>query len=111
MVFSARWSDYLGGHISRFHCIVATFIMHVQQACFILGEGADPSRPKCRKAKELRRERWALKHGNKAQIEKLQSHHNEAKTLEQFLGEISDNPAHRLEVMVMHSKCISIIDI
>ncbi len=35
VVFSARWSDYQGGHISRFHCIFfLIFLQFFVNTCF-----------------------------------------------------------------------------
>uniref|UniRef100_A0AAX7TBE8 Arginyl-tRNA--protein transferase 1 n=1 Tax=Astatotilapia calliptera TaxID=8154 RepID=A0AAX7TBE8_ASTCA len=58
------------------------------------GNGADPSRPPCRKAKELRKER-------RLQKEQM-SQNNQSKTLEEFISEsLPENSAHCLEVRLV----------
>ena len=68
----------------------------------ILGTGADPNKAPCKKAKLLRKERWAQKQAHKQASaqdqENCKKKLNESKSLEDFLSEISSDPAHRLEV-------------
>ena len=68
--------------------------------------GPDPNKPACKKAKLVRLERWKAKHKDdpdavKKYQEKLKA--NQGKSLEQFLGEVVDDPAHRLEVRLVRS--------
>lgn len=73
---------------------------------FVIGQ--DPNRPQCRKAKEIRRERYEAKQAK--QLQEVQARgespmevkqtkpYNTEKTLEDFINEpLPDNPAHRLE--------------
>lgn len=72
------------------------------------GLGADPSRPPCRKAKDLRKERRLQKdqmrqHGAGV-ASATPAHTNQAKTLEEFLSEsLEDSSSHRLEVRLVRS--------
>lgn len=76
--------------------------------CFI-GDGPDPSKPPCKKAKVLRKERWTQKQAQKQRANPQEQQgpgkkkQNEAKTLEQFLAEVTSNPAHQLEVSILLS--------
>uniref|UniRef100_A0A0B7AKI3 N-end aminoacyl transferase N-terminal domain-containing protein n=1 Tax=Arion vulgaris TaxID=1028688 RepID=A0A0B7AKI3_9EUPU len=68
------------------------------------GSGPDPSKPKCRKAKEIRAQRRSLKQpqtGNIA-IKQKQVKQNQEKSLEEFLHEPDqvETPAHKLEVNI-----------
>ena len=70
------------------------------------GSGADSSKPLCRKAKDLRRERRRVKlstqsanSNNFQQHAKAQSKNSLVKSLEDFINEpMPNNPAHTLEV-------------
>ncbi|KAM4729413.1 arginyl-tRNA--protein transferase 1 isoform 2-T2 [Anableps anableps] len=70
------------------------------------GLGADPSRPPCRKAKDLRKERRLQKdqirqHGAGV-LPAKPAHTNQAKTLEEFMSEsLDDSSSHRLEVRLV----------
>ncbi|KAM6956197.1 arginyl-tRNA--protein transferase 1 [Aplochiton taeniatus] len=78
------------------------------------GVGADPSRPPCRKAKELRKERRMQKQREDgisttnaaspavAALPSLPSA-SQAKALEELISEIPDNPLHCLEVRLVRS--------
>uniref|UniRef100_A0A0B7ANR0 Arginyl-tRNA--protein transferase 1 n=2 Tax=Arion vulgaris TaxID=1028688 RepID=A0A0B7ANR0_9EUPU len=68
------------------------------------GSGPDPSKPKCRKAKEIRAQRRSLKQpqtGNIA-IKQKQVKQNQEKSLEEFLHEPDqvETPAHKLEIVL-----------
>ncbi|XP_005927186.1 arginyl-tRNA--protein transferase 1 isoform X2 [Haplochromis burtoni] len=78
------------------------------------GNGADPSRPPCRKAKELRKERRLQKEqmrqngdGVSSTVSPTQptpSQNNQSKTLEEFISEsLPENSAHCLEVRLVRS--------
>ncbi|XP_039890385.1 arginyl-tRNA--protein transferase 1 isoform X1 [Simochromis diagramma] len=78
------------------------------------GNGADPSRPLCRKAKELRKERRLQKEqmrqngdGVSSTVSPTQptpSQNNQSKTLEEFISEsLPENSAHCLEVRLVRS--------
>ncbi|XP_022242389.1 arginyl-tRNA--protein transferase 1-like isoform X3 [Limulus polyphemus] len=67
------------------------------------GQGPDPTKPLCKKAKVLRREKKQQKLRKKVKGEdhemKDQNSVNESKSLEDFLkAPLPENPAHRLEV-------------
>ncbi|XP_023183310.1 arginyl-tRNA--protein transferase 1 isoform X2 [Xiphophorus maculatus] len=70
------------------------------------GLGADPSRPPCRKAKDLRKERRLQKdqkrqHGAGISLAKP-ANTNQPKTLEEFISEsLEDNSSDRLEVRLV----------
>ncbi|RUS75694.1 hypothetical protein EGW08_016536 [Elysia chlorotica] len=71
------------------------------------GSGADPNKPKCRKAKELRAERKAMKMSLDDKIvPKKQPKQNAEKTLEELLTEPdrAENPAHKLEIKLCRSE-------
>uniref|UniRef100_A0A669E4Z8 Arginyl-tRNA--protein transferase 1 n=1 Tax=Oreochromis niloticus TaxID=8128 RepID=A0A669E4Z8_ORENI len=62
------------------------------------GNGADPSRPLCRKAKELRKERRL----QKEQMRQNGDGNSQSKTLEDFISEsLPENSAHCLEVRLV----------
>uniref|UniRef100_A0A8C3FX49 Arginyl-tRNA--protein transferase 1 n=1 Tax=Cyclopterus lumpus TaxID=8103 RepID=A0A8C3FX49_CYCLU len=59
------------------------------------GMGADPGRPQCRKAKDLRKER-------RLQKEQIRQHTKQPKPLEDFINEsLPDNSSHCLEVRLV----------
>ncbi|XP_005097396.1 arginyl-tRNA--protein transferase 1 isoform X1 [Aplysia californica] len=71
------------------------------------GSGADPNKPACRKAKEIRAERRQMKQakaGDSGVQQKKQKQSNE-KSLEDFLSEPdkAENPAHKLETRLYRS--------
>ncbi|XP_059421710.1 arginyl-tRNA--protein transferase 1-like isoform X1 [Carassius carassius] len=74
------------------------------------GKGADPNRPLCRKAKDLRKERRIQKEQQKQQEAKsssvnpspAKSSSNQPKSLEEFITEsLPNDPLHRLEVRLV----------
>ncbi|XP_066535262.1 arginyl-tRNA--protein transferase 1 isoform X2 [Hoplias malabaricus] len=77
------------------------------------GVGADPSRPQCRKAKELRKERRLQKEQQRWQDESsltgpnpapVNLASNQPKTIEDFIADsLQDDPLHRLEVRLVRS--------
>nr|KAG5696778.1 hypothetical protein BaRGS_012801 [Batillaria attramentaria] len=71
------------------------------------GLGPDASKPRCRKAKEIRLEKRLNKTGQSAEQarEKSTNKNNQAKSLEDFLNEPlkAENPAHRLEIKLVRS--------
>uniref|UniRef100_A0A023GCT0 Arginyl-tRNA--protein transferase 1 n=1 Tax=Amblyomma triste TaxID=251400 RepID=A0A023GCT0_AMBTT len=78
------------------------------------GLGADPNKPLCRKARDIRRERWLLKQskaGNdlnsdttQASLSCLRKPKNEPKSLEDFLFEpLPPDAAHKLEVLLVRN--------
>uniref|UniRef100_A0A8C2GK58 Arginyl-tRNA--protein transferase 1 n=1 Tax=Cyprinus carpio TaxID=7962 RepID=A0A8C2GK58_CYPCA len=76
------------------------------------GKGADPNRPLCRKAKDLRKERRLLKEQQKQQEAvsssvnpaPSKSASNQPKSLEGFITEsLPSDPLHRLEVRLVRS--------
>ncbi|XP_051506728.1 arginyl-tRNA--protein transferase 1-like isoform X2 [Myxocyprinus asiaticus] len=73
------------------------------------GKGADPSRPLCRKAKDIRKERRLQKEQQKQQATSSipapsKSASNQPKLLEEFISEFLPNdPLHRLEVRLVRS--------
>ncbi|XP_048577514.1 arginyl-tRNA--protein transferase 1 isoform X3 [Nematostella vectensis] len=68
------------------------------------GKGPDPSKPPCRKAKDIRRQRRQQKKKNGVE-ESIPRPKNEAKSLEQFLMEHRPdvNTAHKMEVRLVRS--------
>ncbi|XP_048771474.2 arginyl-tRNA--protein transferase 1-like isoform X2 [Ostrea edulis] len=76
------------------------------------GLGADPTKPKCKKAKELRKERKLAKQTDKPQPEKPQEQlppkqtKSGEKTLEDLLNEPDkvENCAHKLEIRLVRSE-------
>ena len=83
----------------------------MRQEIHILGAGADPNKAPCKKAKLLRKERWAQKQAQKQAStqdqENCKKKHDESKSLEDFLSEIRSDPAHRLEVSRLCFVCFS----
>ncbi|XP_058652693.1 arginyl-tRNA--protein transferase 1 isoform X1 [Onychostoma macrolepis] len=76
------------------------------------GKGADPNRPLCRKAKDLRKERRLQKEQQKQQEAvsssvnpaPSKSSSNQPKSLEEFITEsLPSDPLHRLEVRLVRS--------
>uniref|UniRef100_A0A671L8I6 Arginyl-tRNA--protein transferase 1 n=1 Tax=Sinocyclocheilus anshuiensis TaxID=1608454 RepID=A0A671L8I6_9TELE len=76
----------------------------------ILGKGADPSRPLCQKAKDMRKERRLQKEQQKQQEAESssvnpvpsKSSSNQPKSLEEFITEsLPNDPLHRLEVRLV----------
>uniref|UniRef100_A0A3Q2D8E8 Arginyl-tRNA--protein transferase 1 n=1 Tax=Cyprinodon variegatus TaxID=28743 RepID=A0A3Q2D8E8_CYPVA len=72
------------------------------------GMGADPSRPPCRKAKDLRKERRLQKDQIRQQGDGVSSTNaasaNQPKTLEDFMSEsLGESSSHRLEVRLVRS--------
>ncbi|GFR87448.1 arginyl-tRNA--protein transferase 1 [Elysia marginata] len=70
------------------------------------GSGADPNKPKCRKAKEIRAERKAMKMSVGDKIApKKEPKPNTEKSLEELLTEPdqAENPAHKLELRLVRS--------
>ncbi|KAM4607903.1 LOW QUALITY PROTEIN: arginyl-tRNA--protein transferase 1 [Polymixia lowei] len=78
------------------------------------GIGADPNRPQCRKAKDLRKERRLQKEQLRQQAGGVSvpvdltpaapPQANQPKTLEEFINELlPDDPLHRLEVRLVRS--------
>ncbi|XP_052428829.1 arginyl-tRNA--protein transferase 1 isoform X8 [Carassius gibelio] len=76
------------------------------------GKGADPNRPLCRKAKDLRKERRLQKEQQKQQEavsssvnpSPAKSSSNQPKSLEEFITEsLPNDPLHRLEVRLVRS--------
>ncbi|XP_016400437.1 arginyl-tRNA--protein transferase 1 isoform X3 [Sinocyclocheilus rhinocerous] len=76
------------------------------------GKGADPSRPLCQKAKDMRKERQLQKEQQKQQEAESssvnpvpsKSSSNQPKSLEEFITEFLPNdPLHRLEVRLVRS--------
>ncbi|XP_061601279.1 arginyl-tRNA--protein transferase 1 isoform X2 [Cololabis saira] len=71
------------------------------------GIGADPSRPPCRKAKDLRKERRLQKeqtrqHAEGVSANSTPSQTNQTKSLEDFINEsLQDDCSHRLEVRLV----------
>ena len=83
-----------------FYYVLNTYIKPVTIQS--IGTGADPNKPPCKKAKDLRRERWAQKQAQKQTTTQGQENNkkkqNEPKNLEDFLSEVKSDPAHKLEV-------------
>uniref|UniRef100_A0A673NFF0 Arginyl-tRNA--protein transferase 1 n=1 Tax=Sinocyclocheilus rhinocerous TaxID=307959 RepID=A0A673NFF0_9TELE len=87
------------------------FQKHEKKSVFlILGKGADPSRPLCQKAKDMRKERQLQKEQQKQQEAESssvnpvpsKSSSNQPKSLEEFITEFLPNdPLHRLEVRLV----------
>ncbi|RXN09436.1 arginyl-tRNA-- transferase 1 isoform X1 [Labeo rohita] len=75
------------------------------------GKGADPNRPQCRKAKDIRKERRLQKEQQKQQEAVSSSVNpapksspNQPKSLEEFITEsLPNDPLHRLEVRLVRS--------
>ncbi|XP_064456346.1 arginyl-tRNA--protein transferase 1-like [Ornithodoros turicata] len=71
------------------------------------GQGPDPSKPKCMKAKELRKQRKLQKlalRGETSLPEKKKIPNSTPKSLEDYLNEpLPENPAHRLKVVTVRS--------
>uniref|UniRef100_A0A8B9HQG9 Arginyl-tRNA--protein transferase 1 n=1 Tax=Astyanax mexicanus TaxID=7994 RepID=A0A8B9HQG9_ASTMX len=71
----------------------------------ITGEGADPKKPQCRKAKDLRKERRQQKEQRRQDGEALTSPNpasNQPKNLEEFIADsLPDDALHRLEVRLV----------
>uniref|UniRef100_A0A4W6C6L4 Arginyl-tRNA--protein transferase 1 n=1 Tax=Lates calcarifer TaxID=8187 RepID=A0A4W6C6L4_LATCA len=72
------------------------------------GVGADPSRPPCRKAKDLRKERRLqkeqMRHADGVSSIPTPTQTNQPKTLEDFISEsLPDNSSHCLEVRLVRS--------
>ncbi|XP_048059820.1 arginyl-tRNA--protein transferase 1 isoform X1 [Megalobrama amblycephala] len=76
------------------------------------GKGADPNRPQCRKAKDIRKERRLQKEQQKQQETVSSSPNpapskspsNQPKSLEEFITEsLPNDPLHRLEVRLVRS--------
>ncbi|KAK5611480.1 hypothetical protein CRENBAI_016051 [Crenichthys baileyi] len=72
------------------------------------GLGADPRRPSCRKAKDLRRQRRLQKDQIKQHADGISptkpAHTNQPKTLEEFVSEsLDDSSSHCLEVRLVRS--------
>ncbi|XP_022242387.1 arginyl-tRNA--protein transferase 1-like isoform X1 [Limulus polyphemus] len=72
------------------------------------GQGPDPTKPLCKKAKVLRREKKQQKLRKKVKGEdhemKDQNSVNESKSLEDFLkAPLPENPAHRLEILLVQT--------
>lgn len=70
------------------------------------GAGADPNKPKCRKAKEIRAEKKAMKISlDDNVVPKKHSKQNSEKSLEELLTEPDhvENPAHKLELRLVRS--------
>ncbi|XP_067241678.1 arginyl-tRNA--protein transferase 1 isoform X2 [Chanodichthys erythropterus] len=76
------------------------------------GNGADPNRPQCRKAKDIRKERRLQKDQQKQQETvsstpnpaPSKSQSNQPKSLEEFITEsLPNDPLHRLEVRLVRS--------
>ncbi|XP_041866459.1 arginyl-tRNA--protein transferase 1 isoform X2 [Melanotaenia boesemani] len=72
------------------------------------GMGADPSRPPCRKAKDLRKERRLQKEHTRQQGDGVSptnptpTQNNQPKTLEEFICDsLPDSPSHHLEVRLV----------
>ncbi|XP_024153500.1 arginyl-tRNA--protein transferase 1 isoform X2 [Oryzias melastigma] len=70
------------------------------------GDGADPSRPPCRKAKDLRKERRLHKEQTRQHevslIKPTPTYTNQPKPLEDFFSEsLADDASHRLEVRLV----------
>ncbi|XP_022540734.2 arginyl-tRNA--protein transferase 1 isoform X2 [Astyanax mexicanus] len=69
------------------------------------GEGADPKKPQCRKAKDLRKERRQQKEQRRQDGEALTSPNpasNQPKNLEEFIADsLPDDALHRLEVRLV----------
>lgn len=69
------------------------------------GEGADPKKPQCRKAKDLRKERRLQKEQRRQEGEPLTSPNpvsNQPKNLEEFIADsLPDDTLHRLEVRLV----------
>uniref|UniRef100_A0AAX7U9Y8 Arginyl-tRNA--protein transferase 1 n=1 Tax=Astatotilapia calliptera TaxID=8154 RepID=A0AAX7U9Y8_ASTCA len=89
-------------------CHQKTMETDLKNALIIQRNGADPSRPPCRKAKELRKERRLQKEqmrqngdGVSSTVSPTQptpSQNNQSKTLEEFISEsLPENSAHCLE--------------
>jgi len=57
------------------------------------GKGPDPNKPLCRKAKEIKREKWKEKHGEAACVKQLQQ--PKAKTLEEILLDTESSASNR----------------
>lgn len=77
------------------------------------GLGADPTKPKCKKAKDLRREKKLAKQTEKRQTERqadnteqLKQQKSQEKTLEDLLREPeqTENCAHKLEIRLVRSE-------
>ncbi|BFZ09834.1 hypothetical protein BsWGS_12873 [Bradybaena similaris] len=71
------------------------------------GAGPDPCKPKCRKAKEIRKERRIMKQSPTGDngIKQTKSKLNQEKNLEDYLKEPEnvENPAHKLELRLIRS--------
>ncbi|KAL3246101.1 hypothetical protein MRX96_057966 [Rhipicephalus microplus] len=77
------------------------------------GLGADPNKPKCRKARDIRRERKLLKMSNAGKdlspgsekaLHSSKKSKNEAKSLEDFLFEpLPQDAAHKLEIRLVRN--------
>ena len=72
------------------------------------GSGPDPNKPKCRKAKDVRRERFLLKHeseGIAAQTPKPKHPTGDEKTIEDFLSEsFPGNSKHKFEIRILNAQ-------
>ncbi|XP_017279857.1 arginyl-tRNA--protein transferase 1 isoform X2 [Kryptolebias marmoratus] len=70
------------------------------------GMGADLSRPPCRKAKDVRKERHLLKEKIRQQADGVSATKaNQPKSLEEFINEsLGNNTPHRFEVRLVRSK-------
>lgn len=75
------------------------------------GLGADPNRPLCKKAKLLRIEKKQQKMIQRGMSLGKLSTKNTAKSLDDFLNEVSENPKHQLKVSAYcsHSKSYKIV--
>ncbi|CAG6017748.1 unnamed protein product [Menidia menidia] len=68
------------------------------------GTGADPNRPPCRKAKDLRKERRLQKEQIRPPTNPAPANTNQAKSLEEFISEsLPDSCPHNLEVRLVRS--------
>ncbi|XP_076038356.1 arginyltransferase 1 isoform X2 [Oratosquilla oratoria] len=76
------------------------------------GVGRDPNRPPCKKAKQLRRERYEARHDGDVSSKAAKKHKgggSDPKEIEDFLNEpMSDQPAHKLEVRLVRSSMESL---
>lgn len=61
-------------------------------------KSGNPGRSNCKKAKQLRRERWQKKHGNVPLVK--QTKYQDGKSLQDFLSEVKPDAAHNLEVIL-----------
>ena len=78
-------------------------MVNINREIYVTGAGADPSKPPCKKAKVMRRERWTQKQAQKQtsaqEQENNKNKQNESKSLEDFLSEVRSDANHKLEVI------------